>query len=89
MVCRRGGIEGRDVGSIEVDKSFSIVQVAEDVAAGFQRSSSEKDPRDPRVVIRPWQEGPGAGAEKKPIGKKVYDVKHRADAPPKRKARRD
>ncbi|MFO0664120.1 MAG: DEAD/DEAH box helicase [Polyangiaceae bacterium] len=88
MVCRRGGIEGRDVGSIEVDKTYSIVQVSEDVAAGFQRAAGEKDPRDPRVIIRPWQTGPGDGT-KKPKGKKVYDVKLRADGPPKRKSRRD
>jgi ATP-dependent RNA helicase DeaD len=52
MVCRRGEIRGSDVGAIRVERTFSIVDVAQDVAAGFEQAAAEPDPREPRVVIR-------------------------------------
>jgi ATP-dependent RNA helicase DeaD len=59
MVCRRGGIEGRQVGAIKVDAIFSIVQVAEEVADAFEAAASKPDPRDPRVKIRRWVDDTG------------------------------
>jgi len=56
MVCRRGGIEGKSVGPIWVEKSFSVVGVAGDVAAAFAERASKPDPRDPRVRIEPYRE---------------------------------
>jgi hypothetical protein len=62
-VCRRGGIQGRDVGAIRVESGFSIVDVASGVANEFERSTAKPDPRDPRVVIRrDVARGPGPGA---------------------------
>jgi ATP-dependent RNA helicase DeaD len=63
LVCRRGGIQGRDVGAIRVESGFSIVDVASGVANEFERSTAKPDPRDPRVVIRrDVARGPGPGA---------------------------
>jgi ATP-dependent RNA helicase DeaD len=56
MVCRRGGIEGRAVGAIRVEKSHSLVSVAADVAAAFAERAAKPDPRDPRVRIEPYRE---------------------------------
>ncbi|HEX4335651.1 MAG TPA: DEAD/DEAH box helicase [Polyangiaceae bacterium] len=58
MVCRRGGIEGRSVGAIWVDKMYSIVSVAADLAAEFTERTGKPDPRDPRVRIEPYRESP-------------------------------
>jgi hypothetical protein len=72
MVCRRGDIRGSDVGSIEVDRSFSVVAVRREVAAGFARATRDPDPRDPRVTIRPLS----------------GDAPRFGDAPPARRAPR-
>lgn len=62
LVCRRGGIQGRDVGAIRVESGFSIVDVASAVASNFERATGKPDPRDPRVSIRrDVQRGPGPG----------------------------
>ena len=62
LVCRRGGIQGRDVGAIRVESGFSIVDVASGVASEFERATARPDPRDPRVVIRrDVARGPGPG----------------------------
>jgi ATP-dependent RNA helicase DeaD len=60
MVCRRGGIRGSDVGAIQVERRYSTVGVASAVARSFAIATREPDPRDPRVVIRPADEGPTA-----------------------------
>jgi len=52
MVCRRGGIESADVGSIRVAAHFSTVDVASDVAEAFATAAANIDTRDERVTIR-------------------------------------
>jgi ATP-dependent RNA helicase DeaD len=51
LICRRGDIRGSDVGAIQVESSFSIVEVGAAVAADFARAAGAPDPRDPRVFI--------------------------------------
>jgi hypothetical protein len=58
MLCRRGGIDGRAIGAIRVGPTYSIVEVAGPVAEAFERATKDRDPRDPRVMIRRWNEGP-------------------------------
>ncbi len=53
MLCRRGGIESSDVGSIDVGKTTSIVEIADGVADTFAESAGRRDPRDPKVSIVP------------------------------------
>jgi ATP-dependent RNA helicase DeaD len=61
MVCRRGKIRGRDVGAIRVETSFSLIQVANEVAASFAKAASRPDPREPRIYIRPDRAQPDDG----------------------------
>ncbi len=52
VVCRRGDIRGTDVGSIRVNESHSLVDIAGHVADSFAQAASGVDPREPRVIIR-------------------------------------
>jgi ATP-dependent RNA helicase DeaD len=52
MLCRRGNIHGKDIGSIQLTPSFSFVDVATRVAADFERAARRPDPRDPEVTVR-------------------------------------
>ncbi len=58
MVCRRGRIDGRDVGAIRVAPTFSVVDIAANVAPAFERATREPDPRNPKVAIRRWEGEP-------------------------------
>jgi ATP-dependent RNA helicase DeaD len=58
MMCRRGNIEGRDIGAIRIGRTSSVIEVAGRVAAQFERLTQKPDPRDPRVHVRPWSEEP-------------------------------
>jgi ATP-dependent RNA helicase DeaD len=58
LVCRRGGIEGRDVGRIAVGPHSTVVEVAESVAASFATKAAVIDPREPRMRIEPFRDRP-------------------------------
>jgi len=51
LACRRGKIRGSDVGSIRVEGTYSLIDVASAVAASFENEAAQPDPRDPRVKI--------------------------------------
>jgi ATP-dependent RNA helicase DeaD len=59
MLCRRGNIRGTDIGAIDLQPSFSVVEIATRVAADFERATRRPDPRDPAVVVR--RESPSFG----------------------------
>ncbi|WP_394823251.1 DEAD/DEAH box helicase [Pendulispora albinea] len=65
MMCRRGGIQGSDVGAIEVAKTHSFVDIAQDAAVTFEEATRAPDPRDPRVTIRREGERPSRAAPAK------------------------
>ena len=52
IACRRGDIAGTDVGAIRIERTFSIVNVASEVADVFEQNSAERDARDPSVRFR-------------------------------------
>jgi ATP-dependent RNA helicase DeaD len=52
LICRRGQIEGRDVGPIRVERNSTTVGVARSVADSFERKASKPDPGEPGVHIR-------------------------------------
>ena len=52
MLCRRGNIHGKDIGSIQLAPSFSFVDIATSVAADFERAARRPDPRDPAVTVQ-------------------------------------
>ncbi|MEZ4298729.1 MAG: DEAD/DEAH box helicase [Polyangiaceae bacterium] len=62
MLCRRGGIESSDVGSIRIGRIASTVEIASSVAEAFAEAAAEIDTRDPRIQIRRFT--PGAPARK-------------------------
>ena len=66
VVCRRGNIRGSDVGSIRVDDRQSFVDVAADVAPGFEAEAAKPDPRDPRVRIEKATHEPSRGPSNGP-----------------------
>jgi ATP-dependent RNA helicase DeaD len=53
MLCRRGGIESKDIGAIEVHRNYATVEVSSAVAQEFFAKAGVADPRDPRVTVRP------------------------------------
>jgi ATP-dependent RNA helicase DeaD len=50
-VCRRGGIDRDSIGAIDVSLDSTSVEIAEAVAADFERRCRKPDPRDPNVRI--------------------------------------
>ncbi len=58
MMCRRGNIEGRDIGAIRIGRTSSVIEVSGRVAAQFEKLTQKPDPRDPRVHVRRWSEEP-------------------------------
>ncbi|NUP06092.1 MAG: DEAD/DEAH box helicase, partial [Polyangiaceae bacterium] len=66
MVCRRGGIQSRDIGAIRVARTYSVVEVSKSVAEQFARATRDPDPRDPRATIRRAEEGTEARPQPAP-----------------------
>lgn len=52
LVCRRGRIDGDQVGAIRVGPGGTTFEVREDVAATFLRSALRPDPRNPELFIQ-------------------------------------
>ncbi|MGC6488644.1 MAG: DEAD/DEAH box helicase [Planctomycetota bacterium] len=50
-VCRRGGVDNRQVGSISMSTTSSTFEVAHEVADEFARRVQRRDKRDPHLVI--------------------------------------
>jgi ATP-dependent RNA helicase DeaD len=74
MMCRRGKIEGRDIGAIRVGRTSSVIEVANSVAADFERATHKPDPRDPRVHVRRWlDESEQRERKPSPRDRRVYD----------------
>jgi ATP-dependent RNA helicase DeaD len=79
MLCRRGGIQSRDIGAVRIAARVSEVEIAKEVAAKFAQAVREPDPRDPRVKISPFRPAAsGGGARPKRA--------HRADGQRPRRA---
>ena len=71
-ICRRGRVNGSDIGSIAIHPNASTFDVRSAVAEEFERNAGRKDSRDPNVVIRPdrgprpeGRPGKGGGPRKK------------------------
>ena len=60
-VCRRGGVDNRQVGSISMSTSSSTFEVAQEFADEFARRVQRRDKRDPHLVIHreTFRGGPG------------------------------
>lgn len=51
-VCRRGEVQGTDIGSIAIHPNASTFDVRREVAERFEHLASRRDPRDPQTRIR-------------------------------------
>ena len=51
-VCRRGQVDGSDIGSIAIHPNASTFDVRADVAEEFERLAALRDERDPKTRIR-------------------------------------
>jgi ATP-dependent RNA helicase DeaD len=60
LACRRGNIRGTDVGAIRVDATYSTIEIAREVAEGFEHEAGKPDPRDPSVRITRADRSPEA-----------------------------
>jgi ATP-dependent RNA helicase DeaD len=69
MLCRRGNVRGADIGAIRIGERSSEVQVASNVAEDFAKAALPKDPRNPRVHVRPFLPGKAAPPRPAPRGK--------------------
>jgi ATP-dependent RNA helicase DeaD len=90
MMCRRGKIDGRDIGAIRVGRTSSVVEVSERVALAFEEATRKPDPRDPRVHVRRWLDEVQAKPTKVPPARPSKPAKKSppsrgGDAPPKRR----
>ncbi|NUO54613.1 MAG: DEAD/DEAH box helicase [Polyangiaceae bacterium] len=73
MACRRGNIQGSDIGAIRVMRAFSTIDVARAVADSFATAAEQPDPRDVRVKIQRFDDRGGAPDRR--------GAPHRASAP--------
>jgi ATP-dependent RNA helicase DeaD len=80
MLCKRGGVSGRDIGAITVEANFSLVDVASEVAPGFAQAVSKPDPRDPHVRVRP-DRGPTPHAQHAPPARNAQHAPREPHAP--------
>jgi ATP-dependent RNA helicase DeaD len=83
MLCRRGGIVSSDIGSIDVGRTSTLVQVSESVADRFLDAAARPDPRDPKIAIRP------AEARRKSTGSAPEGTDEPAPAAPPARTARD
>ena len=55
MLCRRGDINGKEIGSIKIMDHSATVEVANSKAKSFAKLTETPDKRNPKIKIRPWK----------------------------------
>ena len=79
-LCRRGKVNGSDIGSIAIHPNASTFDVRTDVSVHFEENAGRRDSRDPNTLIR-RDRGPIPSAQErnkkkskgaKPAGKKPF-----------------
>jgi ATP-dependent RNA helicase DeaD len=69
-ICRRGGLESHQVGSIQISAKSSTVDIASDVADGFETRARRPDRRDPGIMVRRDEGRPGSSSSSSKSGGK-------------------
>jgi ATP-dependent RNA helicase DeaD len=64
LVCRRGNISSKHVGSVNIDARWTKLEVADEVAGEFAGLVAKPDERDPKIRIRRWEESPKRGGRR-------------------------
>ena len=54
MLCRRGDIKGKQIGSIKIMDHSATVDVSNSIAKSFAKLAEAPDKRNPKIKIRPW-----------------------------------
>ncbi len=52
MLCRRGKIQGKAIGAIDIQAGRSTFEIARGTAREFEALTSRRDKRDPQTRIR-------------------------------------
>ena len=82
-VCRRGGLDSHQVGSIQISAKSSTVDIASDVADAFETRARRPDRRDPGIIVRRDEGRPGSSASSSFSSKNSDEGKRaRYSAPP-------
>jgi ATP-dependent RNA helicase DeaD len=61
-ICRRGGLDSHQVGSIRISAKSSTVDVASDVADAFETRARRPDQRDPGITVQRDKARPGSSS---------------------------
>ncbi|MEO0481766.1 MAG: DEAD/DEAH box helicase [Planctomycetota bacterium] len=69
VICRRGDIQGRDVGAIDVNDFDAVFGVKEDAARHFQTNAARPDERHPQQTIEKFRGGEHGGGGRPPFGR--------------------
>ncbi len=78
-LCRRGKVNGSDIGSIAIHPNASTFDVRAEVSVQFEESAGRRDSRDPNTLIR-RDRGPMPSSEKS-YKKKSYGSKPSGSKP--------
>lgn len=71
MVCRRGRIQRRDVGHIDIGDRVTRIEIAPERAAHFAQAAGRRDHRDRDIHIRPvTHNANNGGTEQRPQGQR-------------------
>jgi ATP-dependent RNA helicase DeaD len=62
-ICRRGGLDSHQVGSIQISAKSSTVDIASDVADAFEIRARRPDRRDPGIIVRRDEGRSGSSAK--------------------------
>ena len=81
LVCRRGGIQGNQVGAIRIGEVESTFEVAIPVAAEFAELVRKPDTRDPRIRIEAILNTPPGAAPRPPFQERSEGVSPQSAAP--------
>ncbi|MCB9887811.1 MAG: DEAD/DEAH box helicase [Planctomycetes bacterium] len=66
-VCRRGGVDSKQVGAIDLRRFESTFGIAAEVAGAFTQRVRRRDPRDPHLAIHPYEGRNGKPAKRPPF----------------------
>ena len=66
-VCRRGGVDSKQVGAIDLRRFESTFAIAAEVAGAFAQRVRRRDPRDPHLAIHPYEGRKGKPPKRPPF----------------------
>ncbi|MEZ4288637.1 MAG: hypothetical protein R3A47_10945 [Polyangiales bacterium] len=99
IVCRRGEVNGSQVGMIRIHAKSSTVDIRTDAAENFEEAVGARDKRNPHVNFRRLKDSTGARYDTDgPVGKtssarakkpRKSKIEERGEGKPNKKTKRD